>query len=387
MITLRCILLFTILTIANTLQAQKADSIKVKVYFALDKYNISPAAKQTLDDFIKHHREITWINIEAFTDSRASLAYNDKLAHNRASSVQNYLLANGLSKNCETHINAFGKRKLLDLGHSEVAHQNNRVVILTCYVIPPIITAPIDTAKPKAIVITPAPPKDIVKAAPPVVVYTPAPLPPKDTVKQLPPAIVVQTPDTVKPAQVIKAPPVVQSSPADIVKITPPATDTSDDTGGRSIQVKEYVPNGEIDRGLTERIILAIKHAKVGQSLVLHTIYFEEGRHVFVKTAMTALYAVLEVMKTRPTIEFEVQGHVCCTDSLMEDALDFDTHQFNLSYARAKAVAAFMVKNGIAADRVKYQVGFGSRRRIVYPEKTVADRNLNRRVEFKIIKK
>jgi outer membrane protein OmpA-like peptidoglycan-associated protein len=371
---LRHVLLPAVISCCNMLHAQQADSIKVKVYFALDKYNISPAAKITLDDFIKKHREITWINIEAFTDSRASVIYNDKLAHNRATSVQDYLLLHGLSKLAETHINAFGKRKLLDLGNTETAHQNNRVVILTCYVVAPVLAKP-------------APPKDTVKPEPPAIVKVVPPPPPKDTLKPAPPVVMAPKPDTVKPVAVVKAPPVVFSVPADtIMQAAPPVPDAAED-GGPTIQVKENVPTGEIDRGLVERIITAIKHAKVGQSLVLHTIYFEEGRHVFVQTANTALNAVLEVMKTRPTIEFEVQGHVCCTDSLMEDALDFDTHRFDLSYARAKAVAEFMVKNGIAASRVQQQVGFGSRRRIVFPEKTVADRNLNRRVEFKIVKK
>lgn len=390
--------MLTLITSFSALYAQKADSIKVKVFFALDKYNISPATKVTLDDFIKHHREITWINIEAFTDSRASVVYNDKLAHNRASSVQKYLLANGLSKNCETHINAFGKRKLLDMGHTETAHQNNRVVILTCYVIPPVMPAvapPVDTVKPAPpVVAAPKPlpvPKDTAKpvTVPPVVVAPPviaAPPAKKDTVKLAPP-VVVAPPAPQKDTLKAVAPPVVTASPAEKVTLTPPTTakDTIE-TFGR-IQVKETPPNGEIDRGLEERIITAIKHAKVGESIVLHTIYFVEGRHVFVKEASTALNAILAVMKARPTLEFEVQGHVCCTDSLMADALDFDTHEFDLSYARAKAVAAFLVKNGIAAQRVQQQVGFGSRRRVVYPEKSVADRNLNRRVEFKILKK
>ena len=379
-IKLRYVLLLTLAVGFTALHAQKADSIKVKVYFALDKFNISPDAKITLDDFIKHHKEITWINIEAFTDSRASVGYNDKLAHNRAVSVQSYLVANGLSNLTETHINAFGKRKLLDFGNTEAAHQNNRVVILTCYVVPPVMpkpAPPIDTVKPApAVIAPPPPPKDTVKPLPPPVVV--------EQPKPAPPPVVVPKVDTVKPALPVAAPPVVTSSPAEIIKISPPVADT---IGNTSIQVKEYVPTGEIDKGLTERIITAIKHAKVGDALVLHTIYFEEGRHVFVKTAMTALNAVLETMKARPTIVFEIQGNVCCTDSLMEDALDFDTHQFNLSYARAKAVAEFLVKNGIAPERMQSQVGFGSRRRIVFPEKTVADRNLNRRVEFKIVKK
>ncbi|HWB24446.1 MAG TPA: OmpA family protein [Chitinophagaceae bacterium] len=351
-----------------SLHAQQADSIKVKVYFALDKYNISPAAKQTLDAFIAHHKEITWINIEAFTDSRASVAYNDVLAMNRAKSVQNYLLNNGLSKTTETHINAFGKRKLLDLGNTEAAYQNNRVVILTCYV-----KAPVMAQQPKPAL----PPADTVKPKP-----VPPP-PPKDTIKIAPP-VVEQKHDTVKPQQVITAPPVVTVSPADTIKTQP---QTQPDTLKPAIEVKETVPTGEVDHGLEQRILEVIKHARIGESFVLHTIYFVEGRHVFAKEAATPLKAVLEVMKSRPTLELEIQGHVCCTDSLAEDALDFDTHLFDLSYARAQAVADYLVKNGIARERVQSLTGFGSRRRIIYPEKTTADRNRNRRVEFKILKK
>ncbi|HVX50879.1 MAG TPA: OmpA family protein [Chitinophagaceae bacterium] len=364
----RLFLLVALLYGFATLHAQQADSIKVKVYFALDKYNISPEAKKTLDAFIKNHREITWINIEAFTDSRASVAYNDVLAMNRAKSVQNYLLNNGLAKTTETHINAFGKRKQLDLGTSEAAHQNNRVVILTCYVVPPVINKP--TLRPAK--------ADTVKTVPP---SPPPPAAKKDTVKvDVPEA--KPAPGTTQKQEVIKASPIVTSSPADTIK-TPPAADTL----RPAIEVKETVPTGEVDRGLEQRILEVIKHAKVGESFVLHTIYFMEGRHVFVKDATSPLQAVLAVMKARPALELEIQGHVCCTDSLAEDALDFDTHLFNLSYARAQAVADYMVKNGIARERVQSLVGFGSRRRIVYPEKTLADRNRNRRVEFKILKK
>lgn len=364
-LALLCMLLYSI----TKLHAQQADSIKVKVYFALDKYNISPDAKKTLDDFIQNHKEITWINIEAFTDSRASVAYNDALAHNRAKSVQTYLVTNGLSKLTETHINAFGKRKLLDMGTSEAAHQNNRVVILTCYVVSPIKAVP---PAPKPI----APPVDTVKPEPAV-----PPPPPIETPKPAPPPVVVAPrPDTVKKQEVVVAPPIV----------TPPAEAPQPDETDSikpAIEVKEYVPTGEVDKGLEERILEVIKHAKVGEAFVLHTIYFVEGRHVFAKEAATPLKAVLDVMKSRPTLELEIQGYVCCTDALAADALDFDTHKFDLSLERAQAVADYLVKNGIARERVQLLKGFGARRRIVYPEKSVADRNRNRRVEFKIVRK
>lgn len=101
---------------------------------------------------------------------------------------------------------------------------------------------------------------------------------------------------------------------------------------------------------------------------------------------MSTLNAVLEVLKSRPTVELLIQGNVCCTDSLAADALDFDTHKFDLSYARAKEVMQYLIKNGINPKRLTF-TGYGSRRRIINPEYTNNDRNRNRRVDFRIVKK
>jgi outer membrane protein OmpA-like peptidoglycan-associated protein len=55
-----------------------------------------------------------------------------------------------------------------------------------------------------------------------------------------------------------------------------------------------------------------------------------------------------------------------------------------LSVARAQAVYAFMVKQGIPSGRL-YTAGYGEHQPLVTPEKTAADRAQNRRVEIVIM--
>jgi outer membrane protein OmpA-like peptidoglycan-associated protein len=77
---------------------------------------------------------------------------------------------------------------------------------------------------------------------------------------------------------------------------------------------------------------------------------------------------------------------MCCDDALKTDGFDLDTKEFMLSNNRAKAVYDFFVQNGIDAARLTYK-GYGTRKRLVNPEKTDTDRDKNRRVEFLIVKK
>jgi len=133
-------------------------------------------------------------------------------------------------------------------------------------------------------------------------------------------------------------------------------------------------------------LLKLLQDAKVGESVVLDEIHFEEGRHVLLKSSKPALNSMLDALKKLPTLQLEIQGHICCDDMLAVDGLDVDTKEFQLSYNRAKTVYDFMVQNGIDASRLNYK-GFGTRKRIVYPEKTDTDRNKNRRVEFLVVKK
>ena len=81
----------------------------------------------------------------------------------------------------------------------------------------------------------------------------------------------------------------------------------------------------------------------------------------------------------------EIQGHICCLDSTEVDALDLDTFERSLSTNRAKAVYDYLVANGIKASRMTFK-GYGSKKKLVFPELSEEDAEKNRRVEFQIIK-
>lgn len=151
--------------------------------------------------------------------------------------------------------------------------------------------------------------------------------------------------------------------------------------------VKDTVPSAPKEVGKDESGLLKqLQDSKVGESVVLTEIHFEEGRHVLLKSSRPALNAMLDALKKIPTLQLEIQGHMCCGDMLAADGFDMDTKEFMLSYNRAKEVNDFMVQNGIDASRLTYK-GFGTRKRLVYPEMSDDDRAKNRRVEFVVTKK
>ena len=89
-------------------------------------------------------------------------------------------------------------------------------------------------------------------------------------------------------------------------------------------------------------------------------------------------------MQDNPDLKIEIQGHICCSPG-PEDGYDPDTDDFRLSRNRAKEVYNYLVKNGIAPERMKYR-GFGHSRPKV-KETSPETLQINRRVEIMILEK
>lgn len=123
---------------------------------------------------------------------------------------------------------------------------------------------------------------------------------------------------------------------------------------------------------------------KVGSTIVLPYILFVGGEHFFLQISYPYLDELLSTMQENKTLEIEIQGHICCAQGA-DDAVDFSTGKNNLSVARAKAVYDFLVENGIDENRLSYK-GFGHQFPLTQ-ERTEEERQRNRRVEIKIIKK
>jgi large repetitive protein len=105
------------------------------------------------------------------------------------------------------------------------------------------------------------------------------------------------------------------------------------------------------------------------------TIYFETNKAAIQARSHELLDGVAAVMKAHGTLRIRVEGHT--------DDRAADDYNLGLSQRRAEAVRAYLVEQGIAADRLE-AVGYGETRPKM-AGKSKAARDANRRVEFVIL--
>jgi len=115
----------------------------------------------------------------------------------------------------------------------------------------------------------------------------------------------------------------------------------------------------------------------IGESIMLNNVFFEQGRPILKPQSFPELDRLVEIMKDNPTVKIELGGH---TDNVgNKDALKA------LSESRVKAVNEYLISKGINKDRITGK-GYGGTVPVV-PNTNEANRQRNRRVEFKIVKK
>lgn len=113
----------------------------------------------------------------------------------------------------------------------------------------------------------------------------------------------------------------------------------------------------------------------VGAKMVLKNIFFETGKAVIKAESFPELARVVQLMRENSNLKLEISGH---TDNVGKPA----SNQ-KLSLGRAQAVVDYLVQQGI--DKSHFTaVGYGSKQPVA-PNKTKAGRDLNRRVEFKVL--
>jgi outer membrane protein OmpA-like peptidoglycan-associated protein len=106
------------------------------------------------------------------------------------------------------------------------------------------------------------------------------------------------------------------------------------------------------------------------------TILFDSGRASFQKQTLSVLKSITAILNEYPNAKFSIEGH---TDNVGKAA----SNQ-KLSEQRAAAVKAYLVANGIAADRLTSS-GYGQSKPIDSND-TKAGKANNRRVEVKLVK-
>jgi outer membrane protein OmpA-like peptidoglycan-associated protein len=121
---------------------------------------------------------------------------------------------------------------------------------------------------------------------------------------------------------------------------------------------------------------IELNKLNVGTTSVLRNIYFDYDRATFKTESYSDLNKLESMLRQNPVINVEISGH---TDN-------YGHWQYNrtLSQKRAEAVKDFLTKKGIDSRRIK-AVGYGESKPLASNDDENDGRELNRRVEFKVL--
>jgi peptidoglycan-associated lipoprotein len=98
-----------------------------RVFFAFDRSDISPEARQILTrqaDWLRRYPNVT-VTIEGHCDERGTREYNLALGERRAQAVKNVLVASGIPASRISTI-SYGKERPAVVGSSEESYAQNR---------------------------------------------------------------------------------------------------------------------------------------------------------------------------------------------------------------------------------------------------------------------
>ncbi len=115
---------------------------------------------------------------------------------------------------------------------------------------------------------------------------------------------------------------------------------------------------------------------EIGQVVRLNNVFFDFDKSFLRPESFVELDRVVKLMNENPTIEIEMSAHT--------DSRGSDEYNFKLSDDRARSVREYILSKGVPAGRIISQ-GYGETKPEV-PNDTDENRQLNRRVEFKILK-
>jgi outer membrane protein OmpA-like peptidoglycan-associated protein len=124
---MKLILTTAILMLSHVLQAQQSFT----VYFDFNKYELTPAARQSLDSFSKENYSLLSrmsFALQGHCDAVGNDGYNDQLSRKRVATVKKYFREQGIEAVQITEAVGHGKRRPLNDNLSEEERQRNRRV-------------------------------------------------------------------------------------------------------------------------------------------------------------------------------------------------------------------------------------------------------------------
>jgi outer membrane protein OmpA-like peptidoglycan-associated protein len=143
---------------------------------------------------------------------------------------------------------------------------------------------------------------------------------------------------------------------------------------GYMFKLDEFTIGPEhVETGLTKDIELI--PFEVGMKIVLENIYYDVAKATLRPESVEELNRLIKIMNDNPTLVVEIGGHT--------DSDGSDQYNERLSAARAQSVVDYLIDAGITAERMQSK-GYGEKEPIV-PNDTPANKQLNRRTEFKVL--
>ena len=97
----------------------------------------------------------------------------------------------------------------------------------------------------------------------------------------------------------------------------------------------------------------------VGDHIYLDNLLFERGSSKLEFKAKTQLDKIARDLMKYKNLQFEIQGHVCCTPPYQKEAIDKETRKRQLSNNRAESVYKYLLFKRISKDRMSFK-GYGN---------------------------
>ncbi|MGI9543240.1 MAG: OmpA family protein, partial [Cyclobacteriaceae bacterium] len=132
------------------------------------------------------------------------------------------------------------------------------------------------------------------------------------------------------------------------------------------------------DEGQEVRRKFELNKLEVGLSSILRNIYFDFDKFTLKATSFTELNKLDKLMSESPKMRVELAGHT--------DFIGTREYNMRLSVKRANSVVTYLINRGINPDRLE-AVGYGKDHPLASNDDEVDGRELNRRVEFKILER
>lgn len=132
----------------------------------------------------------------------------------------------------------------------------------------------------------------------------------------------------------------------------------------------------------SDPLITRLAAAAPGSRMDVPDLYFVSNRTDLLEPSYPTLPRLLQFMRTSPGLSIELAGHVNSPGSRKGPG----SWQFTLAESRAKLIHDYLIRRGIAPERLRYR-GY-SNYEMVYPRpNSPREKRANRRVEIRVLEK